>query len=109
MAKSVYAHFLAETAQVCFPRIVFRIMLRSLTWRVSLRNLIRPGVSLRKDMKEDLSCGSSEVLALLRGKGLSLQTELGPRIILRLYYPNHTLYTFEYFLTNVIIKIIILS
>lgn len=109
MAKSVYAHFLAETAQVCFPRIVFTITLRSLTWRVSLRNLIRPGVSLRKDTKEDLSCGSSEVLALFRSKGLSLQTELGSRIILRLYYPNHTLYTFEYFLTNVIIKIIILS
>ena len=75
---------------------------------VNLRNPKRQaGYPHLKDLKKvNLSCGPSEVLDLLRGKVLGILTALGPRTILRLYYPNHTLYTFGSFVTKVIIEVI---
>lgn len=87
----------------------FRVMLKARIQRVNLRNQIRPaGYPHLKDLKKvDLSCGPSEVSDLFRGKVLGFQTELGPRIISRLYHPNHTLYTLGAFVTKVIIEVIV--
>lgn len=87
----------------------FRVMLKARIQRVNLRNQVRPAVYPHpKDLKKvNLSCGPSEVLGLFRTEVLGIQTELGPRIISRLYYPNYTLYTFGSFVTKVIIEVLV--
>lgn len=100
--------FPAETVQGCFiPRLM--VYVKGQNTGVNLRNPKgQAGYPHLRDLKKvHSSCGLSQVLDLFRGKVLGILTELEPRTILRLYYPNHTRYTFGYFGTKVIIEVIV--